>query len=156
MVDIKQFREYVIKPTLITLAEWNSKLNSRAAVELLTGTLLQESDGCYLHQISGPALGLYQMEPNTHDDIWKNYINFHPELREIMSTLVTKFESNELIGNLNYATAMARIHYWRAPKPLPTAGDLQGHALYWKNFYNTSLGKGTSEEFYRKYLKSLS
>src|SRR5258708_26545125 len=28
----------------------------------------------------GPAVGLFQMEPTTHDDCWTNFLNFRPVL----------------------------------------------------------------------------
>jgi hypothetical protein len=48
-------RQYVIRPTLQRLGLW-----SLAAENLLLGTAAQESKlGYYLHQLEGPALGLY-------------------------------------------------------------------------------------------------
>ena len=38
---------------------------------------------------------------------------------------------------------MCRVHYARVSEPLPEAGDLDGQAHYWKDHYNTRLGKGT-------------
>ena len=56
-----------------------------------------------------------------------------------------------MIGNLYYAAAMARVHYLRRPEALPPAGDVEALGQYWKNFYNTFLGKGTVEEFVENY-----
>ena len=46
---------------------------------------------------------------------------------------------------------MARIKYWRVPKKLPVENDIEGMAKYWKDYYNTSLGKGTPEKFIKAY-----
>ena len=143
-------KEYVIEPTLDYL-----ELKSDAAVNLLLGTASQESNlGRYIKQIKGPALGIYQMEPATHQDIWDNYLKYKPELADKVRSLSSKNKATtELITNLAYATAMARIHYLRVREALPEADDIKGLARYWKKYYNTELGKGTDEEFVHNYLR---
>lgn len=147
MLDRTQFRELVIRPTLEAL-----DLGGDAAEELLLGTALQESRLTYLKQLGGgPALGVYQMEPLTHEDIWGNYLKYRDALQDGvfgvsgMPKIIPEPEA--LIGNLTYATAMARVHYLRVPEILPMVGDLQGQARYWKQHYNTPLGAGTAEEY---------
>lgn len=138
MIDPKQFRQLVIVPTLAQLG-----LGSIAAEELLLGTALTESGLMWLHQGGGgPALGVYQCEPATHDDLFNNFIAFRPDLASRlyplrMSSLQPAFQ---LAANLAYATAICRIHYLRAPAPLPAAGDAMAMALYHKRFYNTAQG----------------
>ncbi len=142
MIDLDQFRDYVIEPTLEDLG-----LMSAAAVELVIGTALQESHLTYIKQLGeGPALGVCQMEPNTHDDIWKNFLAY----RNVLSDAVLDIggpEPQELIWNLKYSVAMCRVHYRRVRSPLPQAGDVEGQAQYWKTYYNTELGKGTTQEY---------
>ena len=58
---------------------------------------------------------------------------------------------HDLATDLAYACAMARIHYLRKPEPLPAHDDIEGLARYWKEHYNTFLGKGTVEEFVHNY-----
>ena len=53
--------------------------------------------------------------------------------------------------NLGYATAMCRVHYRRVLEPLPGADDIPGLAEYWKQHYNTPLGRGTVGEFADKF-----
>ncbi len=55
----------------------------------------------------------------------------------------------QLVTNLAYATAMARVRYWHVSAPLPKARDIEGQAEYWKAFYNTWHGKGQPQEFVR-------
>lgn len=144
MIDLVQFRDLIVIPALDVIG-----LNSASAVELLLGTAIQESDARYLKQIGGgPALGLFQMEPATYDDIWENYLMHRPDLAKRVSAL-TRYPSNpnELVGNLWFAAAMCRVHYRRVPEPLPDAGDVEGMAAYWKEHYNTHLGAGTEEEY---------
>ncbi len=142
MIDLDQFRDYVIEPTLEDLG-----MLSTSAVELVLGTALQESHLKYIKQLGeGPALGVCQMEPNTHDDIWKNFLAY----RNVLSDAVLDIggpEPQELIWNLKYSVAMCRVHYRRVRSPLPQAGDVEGQAQYWKTYYNTELGKGTTQEY---------
>ena len=47
------------------------------------GTITQESRATYVKQLgNGPALGLAQMEPATHDDIWINFLKYKTALAE--------------------------------------------------------------------------
>ena len=150
MFDRDQFEE-VIAGVLNNLG-----LYSLSAVNLLLGTAAQESRfGTYLMQISGPALGVFQMEPATEEDIWWNYLRFRSELRGrvIQHTLIGFPTPPALIWNLAYSIAMARITYYRAPDPLPLPDDIQGLASYWKKIYNTPQGRGRVEEFVRSYKK---
>ena len=165
MINAKDFREEVVRPSLRALAEYHPRLYSEDAVELLLGTSAQESDlGYFLTQIGNhplEGLGPYSMELATSDSIWEHYLAFRPELASIVRSLMTQdaFDSpenlrRELINNSMYSTAMARIKYWKVPDPMPTT--LWGWAAYWKEHFNTHLGKGTEEEFvvsYRKFVK---
>lgn len=150
MIDIKQFRQHVIIPVLNYL-----NMYTPAAENLLAGTALQESRLTYLRQFNnGPALGVYQCEKATHDDIWKSYLTFHQATASKVRGLQTGLFDDpfqDLAGNLYYATAMARVHYYRLPFKLPAADDIKGLAHCWKLYYNTPLGKGTEEEFIQHY-----
>ena len=140
---------YIIIPTLDYIG-----MNSKSAVNLLLGTAAQESRlGKYLHQINGPALGIYQCEPNTLDDIFNKYLRHRKELlRKILKLSIPGLtKSKNAVGNLYYATAIARIHYYRVPEKLPSSDDIEGLANYWKKYYNTKKGKGTPEEFINNY-----
>ena len=134
-----------------TLKEIN--LYSKDAVNLLMGTAAQESHlGHYIRQIKGPALGVFQMEPNTFNDIKCNYLSYKEDLLIlIFKTCECEMYSESLIWNLKLAICFARIHYLRVPKALPC--DLEGYAAYWKKYYNTYLGAGTTEEFIKNYKK---
>jgi hypothetical protein len=141
MIDPKHLVRYVIRPVLQDLELW-----SEAAEQLVLGTACVESEcGHYLHQLAGPALGIYQMEPATHDDIWGNYLDFQPDISKKVEKWIINIGDNlsdEMIGNLYYATAMCRIHYLRVPEEIPE--DLSAQAEYWLKYYNTELGKGTT------------
>jgi type VI secretion system secreted protein VgrG len=161
MIDFNQFKEHVVVPTLKYL---DSEIPySEEAVDLLMLTCAHESrGGTYLRQkgmtgYSG-AFGVYQMEQATHGDIWTHYL-----VRKVL--LVDKLESIrshdlpfslDLMGNLAYATAMARVHYWRVPEALPSKDDTRYMSKlgdYAKKYYNTHLGKATSSKYVTDYLE---
>lgn len=145
-IDVKQLKLYVIIPVLEQI-----DLYSDSSVNLLLGTCAQESEmGTYLKQINGPALGIYQIEPNTHNDVWDNYLVYKPELRDKVLRIGER-NSNSLIVNLAYQTAIARIIYLRVANPLPTANDIPGLANYYKKYYNTVSGKAILEEVIEKF-----
>jgi hypothetical protein len=146
VIDARQLLVLVIRPALQHI-----EFHSKAAEQLVLGTALVESEGRYLQQLGGgPALGLWQMEPSTHEDIVDNYLAFRPELArkmdELRTTATITDGASELVGNLYYGAAMCRLQYRRAPGVLPYAGDVQRMAEYWKAYYNTVLGAGTIEK----------
>ena len=140
MINPKQLLEEVVVPVLDKL-----DMNSKVARLLVMGTAAQESHLQYIRQLgNGPALGLWQMEPTTHDDIWENWIDHREQVMDVVLALAMG-ESDELIYNLRYAAAMCRIHYRRFPGfPTEDPVSLGG---YWKKYYNTSAGRGTVDEF---------
>lgn len=135
----QDLRLYVIRPVLTSVG-----LYSEAAEELLVLTAATESHmGKYLAQVNGPALGIFQMEPATHNDLWSNYLDYRPAIAGKVVQFALSRSAEEMVFNLAYATIMARLQYFRSPKPLPVATDVQGLAEYWKLHYNTLDGKGT-------------
>jgi len=139
-LDVRQLKYEIVRPTLIALGLWSS-----AAENLLTGTALAESRAAYVRQVGGgPAVGLWQMEPATHDDCWKNFLNF-PEQSHLAAICTRMLAPDlsaaaQLTTNLRYACAMARIRFYRASEALPPATDAAGLSAYHKAYYNTSLG----------------
>ena len=140
---------------LITSVLKELGLHSDNAVNLLMGTAAQESHlGKYRKQIGGgPALGIFQMEPATFNDIVRNYLRYKPELAVKIErgARVCRFHAEDIETNDLLAICMARVHYLRVSEAIPS--DVEGMARYWKKYYNTPLGKGTVEEFISNYKK---
>jgi hypothetical protein len=126
-----------------------------AAEQLLLGTGIQESLLRHRQQLGGgPALGLFQMEPATHDDCWQNFLAFQPALAEKVKQTLEPGQhpvADTMTVNDRYAAAMCRIRYLRVSAPLPAPNDIQAMANYWKAHYNTPLGAGTPEAFLEKW-----
>ena len=151
MLNYTQLTELIIKPTLIDLVEF-----SENALTLMVFTCAVESQGgYYLKQIKGPALGIYQMEPETYNDIWQNYIKHNGSLlMRLLSNFEVNFMPNEdrLIYDLRYATAMTRIHYLRVSCAIPDKKDLHAIYSYYKQHYNSSLGAAQEDKAIQSYL----
>jgi hypothetical protein len=141
----------LIQETLKPLQLW-----SAAAEELLMATCAQESHlGEYRRQINGPALGIFQMEPATFQDIWANYLKYKPALESDVCALASTQPPRpvEMVTNDGFAVLLARIHYLRAPEALPAADDIDGLWQLYKLRWNTPLGAATYEQFMANYKK---
>lgn len=118
-------------------------------VNLIAETACQESAcGKYIKQLNnGPAKGIFQCEPATAKDIMKNYVAYKPAIRSKLNEIYIHYLTLEdnLMYNLAYSVAICRIHYLRVAESVPDT--VEGRAVYWKKYYNTSLGKGTVEEY---------
>lgn len=152
MINKGQLRNLIVIPVIQELGLYND-----VAVNLLMGTAAQESHlGTYLKQIgTGPAVGIFQMEPATYKDIWTHFLSGKKELADkVKRFAIMEPDAAEMVGNMYFACAMARVHYFRVRRPLPTdPNDVKALARYWKLFYNTVLGDGTEEEFIANYKK---
>lgn len=144
MISASIFRERVVDPALFYLG-----LRSDAASDLVLGTALAESGLDAIAQNGGPALGFFQIEPATHDDLWTNFLRGEPEMHDKLSRIAAEWPTvaAQLATNALYAAAICRLIYYRRPEPLPAPGDVAGYAAYWKLHYNTPAGKGTPEHF---------
>jgi hypothetical protein len=141
----------LIKQTLAPL-----QLYSANAEELLMATCAQESLlGTFRKQVGGPALGIFQMEPSDHDDIWRNFLQYKPILaidgRQLVGFVVGTPPAYLLETNDPYAIFMCRMHYDRVPRPLPPCDDLNAIFIYYKVAFNTVQGAATQAEFYEHY-----
>ena len=153
MLAATQTLSMVIRPALSKINLW-----SPSASELVLGTAIVESGLTYIRQWGdGPALGLWQVEPSTQNDLYTNFLNYRPELGSaLMKLRAPNLSMDEnLATNLMYGVAVCRLCYYRKPDALPEAGDIEGQGQYWKQHYNTPLGKGTVTKYVYKVQKIL-
>lgn len=157
MFDCNQLRAYIIRPALKFI-----HMYSEGAEEMLIAICAQESDGgTYLKQEGGPALGIYQMEPSTHDDIWARFLMISDKEGKTINSLgyniikACRFIINPpaevMIHNLYYATMMARCFWLRVPDPLPLSNDFNGLWRQYKRYWNTEKGLANKDEFVHNY-----
>ncbi|HQO65941.1 MAG TPA: two-component regulator propeller domain-containing protein, partial [Spirochaetales bacterium] len=73
-------RDLIIRPTLVDMGHYSPE-----AEALLLGIAAQEArGGRYLAQLRGPARGIYQMEPATHDDLWRHFLPSRRPLKALL------------------------------------------------------------------------
>ena len=148
-MDKNQLRDLIIR----ILSEIG--LLTPGSVDLLLGTAAQESAmGRYIRQLNnGPALGIFQMEPDTFNDIMQNFLRYKLHLRARVENCsnVRILKASDLETNLALQICFARLHYYRFSEPIPLT--VEGMAAYWKKYYNTPLGRGTESEFITNYKK---
>lgn len=121
--------------------------------ELLMATFANESHcGEYRQQISGPALGIGQCEPNTYHDIWINFLQYHKILyvETIENGLIPP--ATTLIFDDPLAIKIARIQYLRSPLPIPPATDIEAIWTMYKQVYNAG-GKADHDTFIKCHQK---
>lgn len=148
-----QVKEHIVIPTLKYLDPVIPY--SDAAVELLLMTAAHESSGCkYLHQVNGPALGIYQMEPSTEASLHRHFLQYRRKLDAKVMGLIVKEDGVRIpltVCNLSYATAMARVLYYSSPEALPSG--YSGMSRYAKQYWNTFKGKATEDDYFNAYNK---
>lgn len=137
--SIVLIKKQVIAPTLRRIG-----LYSDSALNLVAGTGLVESSYTHRKQLgNGPAQGYWQMEPVTENDCWDHFLDYRPALAAAIRALVVgPLTPTAMRDNDEYAAAMCRVKYLRAPAALPVATDPEALCKYWKLYYNTPLGKG--------------
>ena len=97
-----------------------------------------------------PAIGFFQIEPATMNDMIDNYIKYRSHYKVHLISLGMNFQKDtamSVMSNIGVQAALCRIHYRRDKHSIPSWDDLEGQAKYWKRVYNTNLGRGTTEHF---------
>ena len=97
-----------------------------------------------------PAIGFWQIEPATMNDMITNYIHYRSHYKKNLISLGMNFKKDTIMSvmsNLAVQAALCRLHYRRDKDPLPSWDNLEGQASYWKRVYNTVEGRGTVEHF---------
>jgi len=151
VINVSQFRQLIVDPALQVIEHY-----SPAASDLVMGTAAVESRFEHIKQLgTGPALGFFQMEPATHNDIWNNYLAYRRELRDQIvnacESIVEPMPAERMMYDLRYASMMCRVHYLRVKEALPSSNSPEDLGAYWKRHYNTELGAGTVDKFVEAY-----
>lgn len=122
------------------LLEWG--MHSDHCVELLAMLCAHESlGGKHRRQIGGgPALGLLQIEPLTHDSVWDNSDTIHKRAAKHG----IKRDLSQLEHNDKYSVFVARHYLAMDKNPLPQ--NPQAMAEYCKSYWNRT-GKATADKY---------
>lgn len=157
MFKSEQLRTCIIQPSLTAMGEYSPDIE-----EMLVAICAQEScGGTYLKQMHGTALGIYQMEPGTHDSIWRHNLTNWEGIQPLCNPIGLKIlkackylampSADTMIYNLWYATLMARAFWLDVHEPIPHKDDLASIWLQYKKYWNTPAGEATKEEFFNNY-----
>jgi len=145
-LDLGQLKRDIVAPVCQALA-LPGDLAARTA--FMAGIASVESNAAELEQNGGPALGLWQMEPTTHDDCWQNFLLARHALGGVcLGYLPARFNGRPvgnaiaMVESLAYACALAAVRFYRSPIALPPFGDPAAMNAAWKAGYNTPSGAG--------------
>ena len=142
---------------LVTQAmEWYElPINNGSAIQLLCMIAAHESgDFHYIKQVKGPALSIFQMEPNTYNDV-VGYIKRRQEQFPVLVHDMPK-PAEYMAFDPVYAAAIGRVFLLRVPQPLPETDDIDGLAKYAKDHWNTYLGAAKWEDYRQAWLRHFS
>lgn len=116
---------------------------------MLLAIAAQESRcGKYFAQLGGPAQGPWQVEPGTHNDLFCNFLDFRPELRDVLEELLPVIPvAAPLISSPLYCCGVARMLMYRQPWSVPELNDRDGMWQRYKFSYNSYLGAAKKEEW---------
>ena len=149
MINTGQLRDLITR----TLKETPSG-HSEDAVELLMMIAAHESRlGTYLRQVDGPALGIFQIEPTTHDDTWENGDSICANAQILgIECAVEKLEYD-----LRYQIFMARQKLFMISEALPSSEGASSENVslmsdYCKEHWNTVDGGADAFDYFNAYL----
>ena len=146
-----QLTDFIIIPTLREIPKGYSP-EAVLAIQMIIAH--ESSGGEFIAQNGGPALGIIQMEPFTHNDVWKHgdSIQKNAELLRIVTrgTGVKNVPSpKRLIYDLRYNVFMARQKLFMAPGALPKEPGEMAH--YLKKHWNGN-GKATATKYHYDFM----
>ena len=151
MFDITQFRADILTPALGALQFRDLEIK-----ELLVFTCAVESaGGTYVRQVKGPALGIYQLEPNTFTDLWFNYILRKPDIVNLLSINLGVHrlpDPIELVTDLKLASAFCALLYKYRKAQIKSIDPVHLWEVY-KPLYNTEKGAATKDKALAAYYK---
>lgn len=151
-MNAQQLLDCIITPTLKYMG--GNYCTDNARMLLLATAAVESKCGYYIKQIGGPALGIWQMEPDTRDDILANCDALRNMcfLKAINRLAVSAPNGDDLTTCALYACSMARLKYAMDSKPLPDHTDILAMYGYYKRIYNTPAGASTYAKFEAAYM----
>ncbi len=144
-----QLTTFVIEPTLKEIPRGYTNTAS-VAIQMIIAH--ESHHGHYIKQVgTGPALGLIQMEPATHestwnhgDSIWRNAVSAGI-ITEKDLRYRKRPDCTRLIYDLKYNVFMARQRLFMIPESFPE--DTRALSEYLKRHWNTTQGKAKGDSY---------
>jgi len=125
---------------------------NRCADELLLETMAAETGlGTVPDKTLGAGMGIAQFDKLPFEDVKKRVLasrngqRWADDILEDFGIDIHLVEWDHLRYNPLLSVIFMRLKYKLLPQEIP--GTVEGRALYWKNFYNSYLGKGTVEHY---------
>ena len=144
VTSIARIAEQVLKHMCVYSDEAMDLVMRTGAVESLYQNIEQQSE-------NSPAVGFFQVEQATADDIWHNYLMFRktsmlPLVEQVTGHRFADGPWNrfQIMSNIALQVALCRLKYLRVPHPIPKSVNAQ--AEYWLKYYNGG-GHGTVDRF---------
>ena len=121
-ITAEHLREQVIKPTLEYLGAWSLQAERELLAAALHGSGAGSAGG------DSPRLGIFQISPSQHRDLWDRYLAFRPEDASRVRGLASQRAflhrpDSELQTNLSYSAAIAWFLLERARAQSEWRGD---------------------------------
>ena len=134
------------------LTECNVSFDEHKVNQIIGTAIIESNVTNVKQQGGGPALGYFQMEPRTREDILTNYIGYHPLMMKQLSKAVGSLSCSDKEFMLN--PALQVVFCWLHYRRYKAWGEnVWMYAVNWKRKYNTMKGKGKSSEYVKRYLK---
>lgn len=163
LINAHCLKEQVIEPTLKYLNDLND-----STVDLLLGTAAVETSlsplGSMPYKECGTetnGIGLFNITPQNHTEVWDKYLAFDPDLASRIRGLASQrsFLTNphtELSTNLAYATAIAWCIYQRSSVSLKNKESIKDLSLYWNAHFRQKDSKYNNSDFCSRFDKLIS
>lgn len=149
---LKNIKLHIVTPAVRHMGFHKDEESLAAAVNLVFYTMLVESNCRRLTQVQGPALGWGQVEPATIASFQYHYLRSRRDTRLKLEFFIPEGWSyiQAMMTCPLFMAAFIRCFYFPKQRALPKANDVEGMGDYWKDFYNTSKGKGTVVKFVKR------
>ncbi|AGK87047.1 putative endolysin [Pseudoalteromonas phage RIO-1] len=133
----------------ISIASNRPGIYKSHVAEVLLMIAAHESKGTeYREQLGGgPAKGIFQIEPETHDSIWDNSDIIH----EVAKSCGIRRNVDLLENDDVYSVFMARMYIAMDSNPCPKPPSYKNMAKYCKEYWNRT-GKATWEKYNDDYM----
>ena len=118
-----------------------------AAEQLLLETCAAETQLGHYRDPSpmGAGRGCCQIDPIGLLDIQRNSREHFKSVRDNFGYQIALLQIDQVQTDPLLALVLCRLHYKRIPAAIPATRAERAH--YWKQYYNTSAGKGTVEHY---------
>lgn len=148
----RQLRELIVIPTLLEIPKGHSE---EAALAIMMIVAHESARGHYLKQNGGPALGLGNMEPLTHNETWKHGDSIWTNASALGFIDAEDYcnrahpKPERMNYDLRYAVFMMRQRLFMKKEKLPVS--IFEMSVYLKKHWNSTDGAATKMSYANDY-----